>query len=102
MTVDQATTISKYTQEIKELLLRSGIELHNEAEVGLSDLLRGYRNTMELEISAELANEGFPTRIRCSSCGKSVSTGVPKHTIVRAWIQCPECIEKEDQNGKGN
>jgi DNA-directed RNA polymerase subunit RPC12/RpoP len=34
-------------------------------------------------------------RIMCMQCGKSVSTPVPKETLVRAWIECPECIEKE-------
>lgn len=41
--------------------------------------------------------------IYCSTCGKAVSTGfipVPTDTpdkglIVRAFIQCPECIEKK-------
>ena len=32
-------------------------------------------------------------RIRCSMCGKSVSTPIPTGTIIRAWIECPECIE---------
>ena len=34
-------------------------------------------------------------RIRCNVCGKSVSTEVPDETIIRAWVECPECIEKE-------
>lgn len=33
-------------------------------------------------------------RLRCNKCGKDVSTPVPDDTIVRAWIECPECIEK--------
>lgn len=40
--------------------------------------------------------------LHCHGCGKCVSTGfvpVPTDTpdqglIVRAWIECPECIEK--------
>lgn len=40
--------------------------------------------------------------LSCNNCGKQVSTGfypVPTDTpdkglIVRAWIECPECIEK--------
>lgn len=32
-------------------------------------------------------------RLRCNRCGKIVSTPVPESTIVRAWIECPECIE---------
>jgi hypothetical protein len=41
-------------------------------------------------------------RLRCSTCGKSVSSEfypVPTDTpdrglIVRAFVQCPECLEK--------
>lgn len=44
-----------------------------------------------------------PTFLRCSKCGKCVSTAfyaVPTDTpdkglIVRAYIACPECIEKD-------
>ncbi len=32
-------------------------------------------------------------RIHCSTCGKTVSTEVPDGTTVRAYIECPECIE---------
>lgn len=35
--------------------------------------------------------------IRCSSCGKGVSSAVPRGTVVRAWVQCPECLEREQQ-----
>jgi hypothetical protein len=35
-------------------------------------------------------------KIKCMECGKEVSTEVPDGTLVRAWIECPECIEKED------
>ena len=34
-------------------------------------------------------------RICCMKCGKSVSSPVPKDTIVRAWVECPECLEKK-------
>ena len=37
---------------------------------------------------------GREMRLRCSRCGKSVSTEVPDETVVRAWIECPECVEK--------
>lgn len=33
-------------------------------------------------------------RIPCSKCGKSVSTEVPDETIVRAWVECPECTSE--------
>lgn len=40
--------------------------------------------------------------LHCNKCGKQVSTGfipIPTETpdkgiIVRAWIECPECMEK--------
>lgn len=34
-------------------------------------------------------------KIRCCKCGKIVSTEIPDTTIIRAWIECPECIEKD-------
>ncbi len=34
-------------------------------------------------------------RIGCSTCGKVVSTEVPGRTIIRAYVECPECIEEE-------
>lgn len=33
-------------------------------------------------------------RLWCYSCGKSVSNEVPDATVVRALLECPECIEK--------
>lgn len=32
-------------------------------------------------------------RIKCNKCDKVVSTEVPKGTIVRAWVECTECME---------
>jgi len=32
-------------------------------------------------------------RLYCYFCSKSVSSEVPKDTIVRAVLICPECIE---------
>jgi len=42
--------------------------------------------------------------LKCHSCGKTVSTAftpIPTDTpdrglIVRAWISCPECLEKDE------
>jgi hypothetical protein len=31
--------------------------------------------------------------LRCSRCGAKVSTPVPLSTVVRAWIECSECVE---------
>lgn len=35
--------------------------------------------------------------IYCCKCGKSVSSQVPDNTIVRAWVECPECVEKQSE-----
>lgn len=34
--------------------------------------------------------------IRCSTCGKKVSTTFKPHNefVLRAYIECPECVEK--------
>ena len=34
-------------------------------------------------------------RLRCFTCGKSVSTELPEETIFRAVATCCECIEEE-------
>jgi hypothetical protein len=34
-------------------------------------------------------------QLRCNLCGKVVSSAVPNETVVRAWLECPECIEKQ-------
>lgn len=39
-------------------------------------------------------------RIPCNACGKSVSSEVPGTTIMRAWIECPECLKKEKDENK--
>ena len=40
------------------------------------------------------------TRLHCNKCGKAVSSPVDKDVIVRAWLECPECIELEDETLK--
>lgn len=35
-------------------------------------------------------------RILCHRCGDPVSTEVPAGTLVRAWVECPECVEEEE------
>jgi DNA-directed RNA polymerase subunit RPC12/RpoP len=37
----------------------------------------------------------FTMRLRCNKCHKPVSSEVPEDTVVRAWIECPECIEEK-------
>lgn len=62
----------------------------------------GERAVPEEEFLATLNGERPPgeaatARMRCHGCGSPVSTPVPKNTVVRAWIECPECIaDKED------
>jgi DNA replication initiation complex subunit (GINS family) len=34
-------------------------------------------------------------QLKCYDCGKPVSTPVPKDTVVRAVVECPECIQKK-------
>jgi len=36
--------------------------------------------------------------VRCSVCGKPVSNNVPEEIFVRAFVECPECIEEEQCN----
>jgi len=36
-------------------------------------------------------------RIKCSQCGKAVSTEVPEGTVVRAWVECPECMKPNEE-----
>jgi hypothetical protein len=52
-----------------------------------------------------MTDESGWTYLHCNRCGKRVSTGfVPQPTdtpdkgiIIRAWIECPECIETQSQ-----
>lgn len=40
-------------------------------------------------------------RIRCSRCGESVSGEIPSDVVIRAFVECPECIEKQpDKNSE--
>lgn len=36
--------------------------------------------------------------VRCSRCGKRVSNEVPGELIVRAFVECPECIKAREEN----
>jgi len=33
--------------------------------------------------------------VTCSDCGKRVSNSTGTEIVVRAYVQCPECLEKE-------
>ena len=39
-------------------------------------------------------------QINCMRCGTAVSTNVPDGTIMRAWIECPECTSKHGTSGR--
>jgi hypothetical protein len=39
-------------------------------------------------------------RVRCSRCGKSVSSALTAPVVIRAWVECPECIEAHGRLGK--
>lgn len=34
-------------------------------------------------------------RVLCSRCGKSVSSALSAPVVVRAWVECPECLGAE-------
>ena len=36
--------------------------------------------------------------ITCNKCGEPVSTDVPDDTVIRAWVECPECKEEDNDN----
>jgi hypothetical protein len=40
-------------------------------------------------------------KLRCTYCSKIVSTEVPDDTVVRAVLECPECVEKNDPEENG-
>lgn len=35
--------------------------------------------------------------IQCTKCGKRVSNFVETEIVVRAYVECPECVEKEKE-----
>jgi hypothetical protein len=38
-------------------------------------------------------------RVRCMVCGKSVSSPLTAPVTVRAWVICPECIDRYGVDG---
>lgn len=34
-------------------------------------------------------------KIVCNRCNKEVSTEVPDDTVLKAWVECPECSKKK-------
>ena len=47
----------------------------------------------EQQIAERMPDDTY--RVRCSRCGKSVSSPLPVAVIVRAWVECPECLEQQ-------
>lgn len=39
-------------------------------------------------------------RVRCMNCSKSVSSPLTQPVTVRAWVICPECIERDGIGGR--
>ncbi len=78
----------------------------SEIEAEIRDVLANVVATTELpgaaatEVAAPATLEypfresGDVERILCSRCGSKVSSPVPKGTVCRAWVECPECIER--------
>lgn len=46
-------------------------------------------------LKENIAKSPATHKLHCYKCGKPVSTPVPVDTIVRAVLECPECVEKE-------
>lgn len=43
----------------------------------------------------------YVEHVHCSSCGKRVSGVDPEMgLVVRAYVQCPECIERDDKDAE--
>jgi DNA-directed RNA polymerase subunit RPC12/RpoP len=40
-------------------------------------------------------NKSKSSSVHCSRCGKSVSNTVEGELYVRAFVECPECVEKQ-------
>lgn len=47
-------------------------------------------------LPAPRTGRGVSDYVRCSRCGRRCSRDVPGELVVRAWIECPECIEGDD------
>jgi RNA polymerase-binding transcription factor DksA len=65
----------------------------------MTDLLATTQAAIDTVLTPEQqARERMPDgtyRVCCSRCGKSVSSPLPLPVIVRAWVECPECIESK-------
>jgi len=46
--------------------------------------------------SQEYRKEVNMNYVTCSNCGKRVSNETTEDMVVRAWVQCPECLQSEN------
>lgn len=76
--------------EHKEADLKRAGDMVTESVVTLREILESFDEEM-----AQAAQN--TKRLHCAGCGKSVSSRVPEGTVVRAFIECPECIEKHGE-----
>lgn len=59
--------------------------------------LTAQRVVNELLSEDQQARELLPDgsyRVRCSNCGTSVSNPLPVAVIVRAWVECADCLQR--------
>lgn len=77
---DESTEAGKNMAEATNLV--------TEAVVSLREILVSFDDAM----AQESAKNQKP--LSCTRCGKPVSSPVPEATVVRGFIECPECIEK--------
>ena len=66
--------------------------------IGGQNMMNEYRErAAECGVDKHTVSEPVPKSesqkvIHCSRCGKGVSTAVPSDTVIRAWVECPECV----------
>lgn len=77
-------------------LYRSGLIIRPRISIPASIL--EYEETRILNNAMQAAKEALESepagmqQLRCNRCAKTVSTLVPNGTIIRAWVECPECL----------
>ena len=93
MTVEVEVTMSDLQAEIKELkkqLEYKTKEVEGWSRIKTEDftkLMKDYKRISEKDM-----------RIRCSFCAKMVSSNLNQEPqIIRASIECPECIEENEE-----
>lgn len=46
-------------------------------------------------LDALAESPGSTDHVRCSRCGRRCSNEVPVELVVRAWVECPECVRAQ-------